>query len=746
MKKVYSFLLLALMVFVSAGKSYAQPAYSVDPPQGRIASFPSEFVITFTEYNLIALSSWATEVVTVVTPSGDYFYPECKVVLNSGMNTNQLRVTVPDGSPIGLEGEYTVYVDCGKIQAPGLWGDFGSLVGMIRMYYDVVGEGQPEAKFTIDPAPGELTSFPAIFRVTFTDETSLGLMGGETPVATISGPGSFTSHPNAMVEGNVLTLSSLKMPLTPGTYKLTIACEELYNAIGDQLEYKNIEVEYEFNPAPFVPRTEVSPAPGSLRRMPSSIDVTFVDFNTVLPTPGMNPCVHITGPDGFDYMLFADNVAENFLPTNKITISIPQDLILPGNGEYRFTIPANSFTYSPSAPVKDVVLIYNLDEAPMAATTVTPPAGTYTELPSKVSFTFNDIAALKLKATANTYFSVAGPNSYLKTYTAEIDPSSPNTVFFNWTDGPTDPGAFTVILDVSGLEDASGNDPMDYADLKAVYILRVFDPVYYNVTVSPRSGVVSVLPEGITVSFDELDALSVPVGSQAARVNGPAGYSENLVISSNPTPDNELTIDWPNAPQIAGTYIVTLPVDVITDVTTGKKLDGEDIIIRYTLLADPVAPDYSVSPKEGPIVNFPKEVVFTFLDEKIVIAGEGVTPTAEISGPDGFTAIVGVTNRQLKNSVTADCGGVTIEKEGTYTVTLDPIQFVNEDGEPLNYTPVSVTYNVTISGIGEIIAEGCEADVYSVDGTVVLRKATSRDFETLPAGVYIVGGQKVLKK
>ncbi len=50
------------------------------------------------------------------------------------------------------------------------------------------------------------------------------------------------------------------------------------------------------------------------------------------------------------------------------------------------------------------------------------------------------------------------------------------------------------------------------------------------------------------------------------------------------------------------------------------------------------------------------------------------------------------------------------------------------------------------TGIEDVVADRVSADVYGIDGTIVLRNATSEEINALPAGIYITDGRKILVK
>lgn len=82
-------------------------------------------------------------------------------------------------------------------------------------------------------------------------------------------------------------------------------------------------------------------------------------------------------------------------------------------------------------------------------------------------------------------------------------------------------------------------------------------------------------------------------------------------------------------------------------------------------------------------------------------------------------------------------GLVKVLAEGEATITC-----TTADG-----SDIKATCHVTaVSGIDEILAGGKEVDIYTTTGIVVKRKAGRSDIESLPAGIYVIGGHKIVKK
>lgn len=86
-----------------------------------------------------------------------------------------------------------------------------------------------------------------------------------------------------------------------------------------------------------------------------------------------------------------------------------------------------------------------------------------------------------------------------------------------------------------------------------------------------------------------------------------------------------------------------------------------------------------------------------------------------------------------------------VSEYGEYTITIPQDTFRSTDGLHANAETI-FKWNVGTNGISVIrFVDGIAGDVYTLDGTLVVRQATAEDIEALAAGVYVIGGQKYVK-
>lgn len=123
---------------------------------------------------------------------------------------------------------------------------------------------------------------------------------------------------------------------------------------------------------------------------------------------------------------------------------------------------------------------------------------------------------------------------------------------------------------------------------------------------------------------------------------------------------------------------------------------------------------------------------------------EGVTVTRDLvktvdNWAEGFTTLQG-TQVSVKPTdegnleVTVDGEAVEADEEGNFTFTVNADTRVSVKGLP-------------VDGLKSVEAGKAEGrnDIYTLQGTLVKKNATAADKAQLPAGIYIVGGKKVVK-
>lgn len=164
----------------------------------------------------------------------------------------------------------------------------------------------------------------------------------------------------------------------------------------------------------------------------------------------------------------------------------------------------------------------------------------------------------------------------------------------------------------------------------------------------------------------------------------------------------------------------------------------------------------SVSPEDGATVSELSKVVVTF-DEITYYPMVDGAPVATIYKDDA-TEPFAVTEPAVDNDFlfpTEYTFTLTepIKEKGTYRFVIARGAFCDETydmemGES-GHANDEIVYTFIVDdggGVAGIGADASAADVFSVDGKLVLRNASDSDVKALPAGIYIFGGKKLVVK
>ena len=144
-------------------------------------------------------------------------------------------------------------------------------------------------------------------------------------------------------------------------------------------------------------------------------------------------------------------------------------------------------------------------------------------------------------------------------------------------------------------------------------------------------------------------------------------------------------------------------------------------------------------------INVDGDCHFTVKRDIIVPVEDLTQPLAALEG----TAITFIPDKEytldvyVKNASAAAAAendeekGIKVEanEDGTYTVVLD---------SDMEITAGDADKDGIVSVNGANVSS--DRDVYTVTGMLVLRNATSEQLKALPAGIYIVGGAKYIRK
>lgn len=197
---------------------------------------------------------------------------------------------------------------------------------------------------------------------------------------------------------------------------------------------------------------------------------------------------------------------------------------------------------------------------------------------------------------------------------------------------------------------------------------------------------------------------------------------------------------------VPGDYVLTIgrstfSVDVAEGYTFIGGFNNGEIQYYYTILADESAnmePEYADGHEfAGRISEF--KLYFPNA-ETVEVAEDG---HATVATADGASVA-----SELSMSVTEGTA-LTVKAEpeivynGEYLFTIPAGALrINSKANPEYQLHYSISGGQ--SGVDAVLSGASSADVYGIDGTVVLRGADAKSLSSLPAGMYIISGKKVM--
>lgn len=278
---------------------------------------------------------------------------------------------------------------------------------------------------------------------------------------------------------------------------------------------------------------------------------------------------------------------------------------------------------------------------------------------------------------------------------------------------------------VSATTDAEGKYQIDWRGVifNETYTLNVEKAPYDEITSD-----VSFTDATLNMQYNaQLTVSGTVSGKVTDKVTGSA--LANMTVKVFTDDNTEVTLDAAEAKTADdGTYMVTIPeVDFAT---------------------------YTVEISGGKYIAEKKEV--TFSTEKV--ANEDVdfemtfnaTVTGKVTFSDG-PAVAGATVKIGELTATTD-------EEGAYSISVAPVTAASGDvtveyggnqvytGTVDLTTGAEITFDIKLdlSGVDAVFAGEGKADVYGINGVVIARDADASVVKTLPAGIYIVNGKKMV--
>lgn len=456
------------------------------------------------------------------------------------------------------------------------------------------------------------------------------------------------------------------------------------------------------------------------------------------------------------------------------------------NKEWRFTVPKSQiqvpevllfFAFKDpetGLPVKGnsgrganstFVYSWNVEIGLPTLTAVDPEPGTQLE----------EISTIKLTNSANYYFredTGSSETATLQTKQGQVvytfdrnkvvfdNASDPKTVTLVADPAFTEPGAYELMVSKgyftlsAGADVEQGSTTYQNKAFSCEYIIpepqtpETFDAVVKSTDPENEATVNSLKSVEIFLELPagEYAAQNYEFEGEAPVLKNEAGEQVATIDVEYGSADNSMKVIFKPEVKEDGVYTITFPAKYLMQdqstnytpeftLTWTVQAGGQTEMAYDLVITSNPANNEAVASLGSFNFNFEKEVTLTSGNQMYtaVLMKEGAEVARTFMMPEW-------TNDQYSGAFTP-----AISEYGVYSITLPQDTFRSTDG--LHANPETVfTWTVGTNGISVIrFVDGIAGDVYTLDGTLVVRQATAEDIEALAAGVYVIGGQKYVK-
>lgn len=310
-------------------------------------------------------------------------------------------------------------------------------------------------------------------------------------------------------------------------------------------------------------------------------------------------------------------------------------------------------------------------------------------------------------------------------------------VFLNLASFYTAPGEYRLAIPQGAFELFKGTAMSHNKEMNILYNVAQTTPADLEFTADPADNSVKYYMDFVKATFTEdIDA----VYGVAATLLNPDGSKSKCRISFNST-SNRIMVDL-NYPTAEGEYLLTIPQGVVY---TPDYRVNKEINLRYTLAVRNAA--------DIPFVITPAPGTVSELETLTIALPEDYTSMSLVNSGITRTFFQGGTYTEpklhyLKMKASGTAAYIELETrqtaEGEYTWTI-PANSINvTDAKGYQHYNNEIVYRWTLKASGvDTLAADTVADVYSIDGRIVLRKATRAQMANLQRGIYIINGKKI---
>lgn len=218
----------------------------------------------------------------------------------------------------------------------------------------------------------------------------------------------------------------------------------------------------------------------------------------------------------------------------------------------------------------------------------------------------------------------------------------------------------------------------------------------------------------LTLAAGNYNNMSTPLvfqNPQGASVLAQSGYN---LVKFDPEFDNPAQVSfYVNDASIVNFYINGEKQETNTTFSGITLADGD--VLKAYLLGAPAEYSVSFASKEG------SDYGFTDVVRDVIV------PVSDVSAPLSVLTDTQISFRLTGTTlVTANGKALSADESGVYTLSINENTAILAGGEPTSVANVSAADS---------------RNVYSLQGVLLLQDATEAQIQSLPAGMYIIGGK-----
>lgn len=214
-------------------------------------------------------------------------------------------------------------------------------------------------------------------------------------------------------------------------------------------------------------------------------------------------------------------------------------------------------------------------------------------------------------------------------------------------------------------------------------------------------------------------------------------------------------ITLPKPLRATADYVVKIPEGLFIFTSSSATYTLPSTILSYTVKPNTPFPALNIVPAAGNIESlssfsiFIRSLVQTWKADMYYkpIKGTLTLPNGEVVeiDPNNFTMILEDPDNFWSPIIGQEYDlGTTYTEEGNYVLQIPAHMFFLENNDTLENPDWTVIWNIGTTGVAEVFDNTDSFNVYDINGRSIFLNGTPDDLNSLPAGMYIINGKKVM--